>query len=77
MVVENRKRGEALVYVWDREAYPWLMSWEENRCLADKPWDGETSRRQHSHLCTAMYMSLVTLCKKCTGLRENDRTAVG
>jgi hypothetical protein len=25
LVAENRERAEALVYVWEREAFPWLM----------------------------------------------------
>jgi hypothetical protein len=42
MVAENREREEALVYVWEREAFPWLMTWEENYHNQAKPWSGRT-----------------------------------
>lgn len=29
----------ALVYTWERTAFPWLMTWEENRTRAAPPWN--------------------------------------
>ena len=27
---------------WERKAFPWLMTWEENRARQGKPWNGRT-----------------------------------
>ena len=34
----------ALVFAaaWERAAFPWLMTWEENRARRDAPWSGRT-----------------------------------
>jgi len=40
---QNTKRR--LVYVWDRAAFPWLVTWEENGARTDKPWNGRTLTR--------------------------------
>jgi hypothetical protein len=29
-------------YTWERETFPWLMTWEENRCRSQAPWKGRT-----------------------------------
>ena len=42
---EHTGKGLALIYVWEREAFPWLMNWEENCARTDKPWDGKTLTR--------------------------------
>lgn len=35
----------ALAYVWERNVFPWLMTWEENRARAQAPWSGRTLAR--------------------------------
>jgi hypothetical protein len=35
----------ALAYVWEREAFPWLMTWEENHFRSDPPWNSRTLTR--------------------------------
>ncbi|MBI4876454.1 MAG: hypothetical protein HY822_17605 [Acidobacteria bacterium] len=32
-------------YVWDSTDFPWLGIWEENRCRAHHPWNGNTITR--------------------------------
>ena len=32
-------------YIWERAAYPWLMTWEENYTRAGKPWNEHTLTR--------------------------------
>ena len=32
----------ALGYRWERAAFPWLMTWEENRARQQAPWNGRT-----------------------------------
>ena len=32
-------------YVWERAAFPWLMTWEENQCRTNAPWNGRTLAR--------------------------------
>ena len=44
-VAANMSHGLALVYVWDREAVPWLMTWEEDRMRAGPPWNGNEITR--------------------------------
>lgn len=34
-----------LVYVWDRQEFPWIVTWEENMCNEAKPWAGRTLTR--------------------------------
>ena len=45
MLAHNRGTGVALSYVWERETFPWLMTWEENNARMDKPWNGRTLTR--------------------------------
>ena len=28
--------------MWEREAFPWLMTWEENKARSHKPWSSKT-----------------------------------
>ena len=35
----------ALAYVWERQTYPWLMTWEENHFRSDAPWNCRTLTR--------------------------------
>ena len=35
----------AFGYVWNREDFPWLGIWEENRSRTHAPWNGETVTR--------------------------------
>jgi len=42
---EHRGKGLALAYVWQREDFPWIMNWEENRARMDKPWSGRVVTR--------------------------------
>ncbi|NLF40254.1 hypothetical protein GX586_12470 [bacterium] len=35
----NPQRGLLVAYVWNREEYPWLGTWEENFCRAAAPWN--------------------------------------
>lgn len=32
----------ALGYRWEREVFPWLMTWEENHSRQQAPWNGRT-----------------------------------
>jgi hypothetical protein len=41
-VAENKAKGQALSYAWERKQFPWLMTWEENKARQDKPWAGRT-----------------------------------
>ncbi len=33
------EHGLAIAYAWQRAHYPWLMTWEENHCWDEKPWN--------------------------------------
>lgn len=35
----------AFAYLWEREAFPWMMTWEENKARAQAPWSGRTLTR--------------------------------
>lgn len=35
----------AFGYVWDRADFPWLGTWEENRCRSHSPWNARTQTR--------------------------------
>ena len=39
------QHGLVLAYAWERESYPWLMTWEENRSRDHKPWSGKSLTR--------------------------------
>merc|ERR1712216_763760 len=45
MGAENPSRRRRLCYVWERERFPWLMTWEENQVREEKPWSGRTLTR--------------------------------
>ena len=45
LLAHNRKSGLALSYAWERSAFPWLMTWEENHARQEKPWGGRTLTR--------------------------------
>jgi len=34
-----------LAYAWEREAYPWMLTWEENKSRDHKPWNGKSLTR--------------------------------
>ena len=38
----NEKASVALGYRWERTAFPWLMTWEENMSRQQAPWSGRT-----------------------------------
>jgi hypothetical protein len=38
----NASRSMAFCYVWERKAFPWLMTWEENRARTQAPWSART-----------------------------------
>jgi hypothetical protein len=35
----------AFAYAWERKAFPWLMTWEENRSRQQAPWSGRALTR--------------------------------
>ena len=35
-------QGVALAYAWERDAFPWLMTWEENFARTQAPWSSRT-----------------------------------
>lgn len=41
----NPKKGLMMGYVWDREKFPWLDNWEENKGRTHKPWNGKEITR--------------------------------
>ena len=41
----NRKHGLLIAYCFRREDFPWLAIWEENRGIANPPWNGKTQAR--------------------------------
>jgi hypothetical protein len=72
MVAENRERSEALVYVWERVAFPWLMVRHSN------PWPRArfTLRckvLQHSvKLVQSLTLSVTAMCHaNCQTWEEN------
>lgn len=44
-VGEHTGKDVALAYVWEREKFPWLVTWEENCARQDKPWNGKVLTR--------------------------------
>ena len=42
---QNANLRRRISYVWERKGFPWLMTWEENGCRTEKPWDGRTLTR--------------------------------
>jgi hypothetical protein len=44
-VCAQNDHRSALVYAWERAAFPWLMTWEENRTRAVPPWNGKELTR--------------------------------
>lgn len=42
---ESPSRCRRLCYVWERSAFPFLMTWEENKANEEKPWGGRTLTR--------------------------------
>lgn len=45
VAVTNTDLGIVAGYVYDREAYPWIVLWEENRARLNAPWNGNTQVR--------------------------------
>lgn len=37
--------GVAFAYAWERKAFPWLMTWEENHARAQAPWSSRALTR--------------------------------
>jgi hypothetical protein len=45
IAVHNRALALAAGYVFDRQIFPWITLWEENRARVYPPWNGETRVR--------------------------------
>jgi hypothetical protein len=41
----NPKLGLAVVYLWDRNDYPWIANWEEHLARSTPPWNGKSITR--------------------------------
>ena len=47
-------------YFWDRECFPWLMTWEENNARTQGPWCNRTvcrgmGKAERMHTCTVSH----------------------
>ncbi len=45
IAITNTDLGIVAGYVYDREVYPWIALWEENRARMNAPWNGDTQVR--------------------------------
>ena len=41
-LLEGGGSSVAFCYAWERKAFPWLMTWEENHSRPHAPWSGKT-----------------------------------
>ena len=57
--------GMSLACAWPRKAFPWLMTWEENRARRGKPWRGPCGE---GTLCRGLELSSYAFA---TSRREN------
>ena len=44
-IIDNNNKSLFLIYKWERNVFPWLMSWEENFAREVKPWSSKTLTR--------------------------------
>ena len=59
--------GEAcFAYVWERSAFPWLMTWEENNARAQAPWSGKTLCRGLEFGSVRLLCAVLLILQNCT-----------